>query len=100
MVTAHDIDPYFRVRMQGVIQKYVDSSVSSTVNLAQDIDVKTVADIYITAYKAGLKGITVYREGSREGILVTDAAADDNTPRPSDTPLKGGFRRLPAKFPP
>ncbi|MCG8604784.1 adenosylcobalamin-dependent ribonucleoside-diphosphate reductase [bacterium] len=72
VVTAHDIDPYFRVKMQGVIQKYVDSSVSSTVNLAEDIELKTVADIYITAYKAGLKGITVYREGSREGILKTD----------------------------
>ncbi len=89
VVTAHDIDPYFRVKMQGVIQKYVDSSVSSTVNLPHDIDVKTVADIYITAYKAGLKGITVYREGSREGILVTDAA--ENTPRPSDAALKGGL---------
>ncbi len=91
VVTAHDIDPYFRVKMQGVIQKYVDSSVSSTVNLAQEIDVKTVADIYITAYKAGLKGITVYREGSREGILVTDAAADTPRQASPDTPLKGGF---------
>ncbi|MFQ5602027.1 MAG: adenosylcobalamin-dependent ribonucleoside-diphosphate reductase [bacterium] len=72
VVTAHDIDPYFRVKMQGAIQKYVDSSVSSTVNLPEDIDVNAVADIYITAYKAGLKGITVYREGSREGILKTD----------------------------
>ncbi len=88
VVTAHDIDPYFRVKMQGVIQKYVDSSVSSTVNLAQEIDVKTVADIYITAYKAGLKGITVYREGSREGILVTDAG---DAARSADPALKGGF---------
>ena len=58
--------------MQGVIQKYIDSSISSTVNLAEDITVETVADIYMTAYKSGLKGITVYREGSREGILVTE----------------------------
>jgi len=72
VVTAHDIDPYFRVKMQGVIQKYVDSSISSTVNLPEDISIDTVADIYITAYKAGLKGITVYREGSREGILQTE----------------------------
>lgn len=69
VVTAHDINPYFRVRMQGIIQKYVDSSVSSTVNLPEDIKKETVADIYITAYQSGLKGITVYREGSREGIL-------------------------------
>ena len=72
VVTAHDIDPYFRVKMQGVIQKYIDSSISSTVNLKQNIDKKTVADIYMTAYKADLKGITVYREGSREGILITN----------------------------
>lgn len=72
IVTSHDIDPYFRVKMQGVIQKYIDSSISSTVNLAEDIDLDTVADIYMYAYKNGLKGITVYREGSREGILVTD----------------------------
>jgi ribonucleoside-diphosphate reductase alpha chain len=75
VVTAHDIDPYFRVRMQGVIQRWIDSSISSTVNLPNDVSVETVADIYVTAYRAGLKGITVYREGSREGILVTDKDA-------------------------
>jgi len=72
VVSSHNIDPYFRVKMQGVIQNYIDSSISSTVNLAEDITVDTIADIYITAYKAGLKGITVYREGSREGILLTE----------------------------
>jgi len=72
VVTAHDIDPYFRVKMQGVIQKYIDSSISSTVNLKENIQKETVADIYMTAYKANLKGITVYREGSREGILITE----------------------------
>ena len=77
VVTAHDIDPYFRVKMQGVIQKYIDSSISSTVNLKQNIDKKTVADIYMTAYQADLKGITVYREGSREGILITDDNKED-----------------------
>jgi ribonucleoside-diphosphate reductase alpha chain len=72
VVTAHDIDPYFRVKMQGVIQKYIDSSISSTVNLKENVQKETVADIYMTAYKANLKGITVYREGSREGILITE----------------------------
>ena len=72
VVTAHNIDPFFRVKMQGIVQNYIDSSISSTVNLAEDIKVETVADIYMTAYKSGLKGITVYREGSREGILVTE----------------------------
>ena len=72
VVTAHKIDPYFRVKMQGTIQKYIDSSISSTVNLPNEITVDTIADIYMTAYEAGLKGITVYREGSREGILITE----------------------------
>lgn len=72
VVTAHNIDPFFRVKMQGILQKYIDSSISSTVNLAEDISEETVGDIYIAAYKANLKGITVYREGSREGILITE----------------------------
>tara|TARA_B100000029_G_scaffold153250_2_gene148433 strand:+ start:2539 stop:4941 length:2403 start_codon:yes stop_codon:yes gene_type:complete len=82
VVTAHHIDPYFRVKMQGVIQNYIDSSISSTVNLAEEITVDTVADIYMTAYEAGLKGITVYREGSREGILVSEKQETD-APKPS-----------------
>lgn len=72
VVTAHDIDPYFRVKMQGTIQKYIDASISSTVNLPEDVAVETVANIYQAAYKAGLKGITVYREGSRDGILISE----------------------------
>lgn len=72
VVTAHEIDPYFRVKMQGIIQKYIDTSISSTVNLHSDVSKETVADIYMTAYHAGLKGITVYRESTREGILITE----------------------------
>ena len=72
VTTAHKIDPFFRVKMQGTVQKYIDSSISSTVNLQEDIPVETVADIYMKAYENGLKGITVYREGSREGILITN----------------------------
>jgi ribonucleoside-diphosphate reductase alpha chain len=78
VVTAHNVDPYFRVKMQGVVQKYIDSSISSTVNLAEETTVDTVADIYMKAYKADLKGITVYREGSREGILITDEKSSEN----------------------
>ncbi len=85
IVTAHEIDPYFRVKMQGVIQKYIDSSISSTVNLAEDINLDTVADIYMSAYQSGLKGITVYREGSREGILVTDKKESKNKKESADT---------------
>ena len=77
VVTAHDVNPYFRVKMQGEVQKYIDSSISSTVNLAEETTVETIADIYMTAYKGNLKGITVYREGSREGILITDKKAEE-----------------------
>ena len=78
VTTAHKIDPFFRVKMQGTVQKYIDSSISSTVNLQEDIPVETVADIYMKAYENGLKGITVYREGSREGILITNDNKDND----------------------
>jgi len=99
VVTAHDIDPYFRVKMQGVIQKYVDSSISSTVNLAEDVSVETVADIYMTAYKAGLKGITVYREGSRDGILQTEEYAKKKEAEKSAKSAEGKHKRSPRERP-
>jgi ribonucleoside-diphosphate reductase alpha chain len=70
-VTAHKIDCDHRVRLQGVVQKYVDTSISSTINLPKDASVETVASIYSSAWKEGLKGITVYREGSRKGVMVS-----------------------------
>ena len=95
VVTAYDIDPFFRVKMQSVIQKYTDSSISSTVNLAEDTKIETIADIYITAYKAGLKGITVYREGSREGILSSTKAETvsvENVETSSDNEINPRYR--------
>lgn len=70
-VTSHNISPNFRVDMQATLQKYIDHSISSTVNLPKDTTVETVKDIYLRAWKKGCKGITVYREGSREGVLST-----------------------------
>ena len=64
-----------RVRMQAAIQKHIDSCISSTVNLPADITLEEVEKIYFLAWKLGCKGITVYREGSREGILVTEEEA-------------------------
>ena len=86
VTTAHQIDPFFRVKLQGVIQRFVDSSISSTVNLPQDISAETVAEIYMAAYHEGLKGITVYREGSREGILISNeqSQAQGNEPPPHE----------------
>lgn len=85
VTTAHKIDPFFRVKMQGTVQKFIDSSISSTVNLQEDIPVETVADIYMKAYENGLKGITVYREGSREGILITNDDKDKNKKSSTDS---------------
>lgn len=70
-VTSHDIEPEMRVRTQAAIQKHIDSCISSTVNLPTDITIEGVEKIYFLAWKLGCKGITVYREGSREGILLT-----------------------------
>ena len=95
VVTAHNVDPFFRVKMQGVVQKYIDSSISSTVNLAEETTVDTVADIYMTAYKADLKGITVYREGSREGILITDEKSSENKSTDINTSEKKTARNRP-----
>ena len=74
-VTAHQISPEMRVHMQAAIQRHIDHSISSTVNLAHDTPPEEVERIYFQAWKLGLKGITVYREGSREGILITEAQA-------------------------
>lgn len=71
-VTAHRISPVQRVRMQGVIQKHIDSAISSTVNLPANTTAEQVGEIYMLAWKEGCKGITVYREGSRESILISE----------------------------
>ena len=70
-ITAHQIKGEMRVRMQAAIQKHIDTAISSTVNLPQDVSTEEVAKIYFQAWKLGCKGITIYREGSREGILET-----------------------------
>lgn len=93
-VTSHEIEPEMRVRMQAVIQKHIDSCISSTVNLPTDITLDEVEKIYFLAWKLGCKGITVYREGSREGILVTEGQAkarhtNDETKLPTQTQDEG-----------
>ncbi|HET9000400.1 MAG TPA: adenosylcobalamin-dependent ribonucleoside-diphosphate reductase [bacterium] len=69
-VTAHEIQPEMRVRMQATIQKHIDHSISSTVNCPADVTEEDVARIYFHAWKQGCKGITVYRADSRENILT------------------------------
>lgn len=68
--TANDIDWVAKVKMQGAIQKWVDHSISVTVNLPNNVSEELVADVYRTAWESGCKGITVYRDGCREGVLL------------------------------
>ncbi len=67
--TAHHVNPEKRVEIQGKCQQYVDHSISSTVNLPESIEPETISNIYLHAWKQGLKGITVYRDGSRYPVL-------------------------------
>src|SRR5207247_2311520 len=74
-VTAHQIKPEMRLKRQAAIQKHIDHSISSTVNLPRDATLEDVERVYLLAWKLGAKGITVYRESSREGILITEEQA-------------------------
>ncbi len=68
--TANDIDWVAKVKMQGAIQKWVDHSISVTVNLPNNVSEALVADVYRTAWECGCKGVTVYRDGCRSGVLI------------------------------
>ena len=70
--TANDVDWLKKVEMQGRLQRHVDHSISVTVNLPSDITEEMVAKVYETAWKSGCKGCTVYRDGSRSGVLITE----------------------------
>ena len=76
--TANDIDWVAKVKMQGAIQKWVDHSISVTVNLPNEVTEELVADVYRTAWECGCKGITVYRDGCRDGVLLDVNAKDKN----------------------
>ena len=68
--TANDIDWVAKVKMQGAIQKWVDHSISVTVNLPNNVSEELVAQVYRTAWESGCKGVTVYRDGCRDGVLL------------------------------
>ncbi|MDR2123085.1 MAG: adenosylcobalamin-dependent ribonucleoside-diphosphate reductase [Flavobacteriaceae bacterium] len=70
--TSPEIDWIKRVEMQALVQKYTTHSISSTINLPSDVEVDKVGEIYIESWKQGLKGITVYRDGSRSGVLISN----------------------------
>ncbi len=70
--TASEIDWVKRVKLQSVVQKYTTHSISSTINLSSNVSVDQVGSIYLEAWRKGLKGITVYRDGSRSGVLIAN----------------------------
>ena len=69
--TANDVDWMEKVKMQGAIQKWVDHSISVTINLPNDVSEELVGQLYVEAWKCGCKGCTVYRDGSRSGVLIS-----------------------------
>ena len=81
--TSNDVDWMEKVRMQGRIQKWVDHSISVTINLPSDVSEEMVNNLYVEAWKSGCKGCTVYRDGSRSGVLV---ALENKTKKKDDAP--------------
>ncbi|MBE0428577.1 MAG: vitamin B12-dependent ribonucleotide reductase [Thermoleophilia bacterium] len=103
-VTAHDVTPEWHVRMQAAFQKYTDNAVSKTVNFPHDASVADVDQVYMLAFKTGCKGVTIYRDGSRESQVlniggVGKAAAPEILPgqvkpRPRPNYISGGTHKL------
>lgn len=88
-VTAGDIKPIDRIKMQEAFQKHIDASISSTINLPYETTVEEVEDIYMKAWQHNLKGITIYRAGcAREGVLVSDDKYIDNDKKIETSPQK------------
>ena len=85
--TANDVDWLMKVRMQGAIQKWVDHSISVTVNLPNDVDEALVNRLYIEAWRSGCKGCTIYRDGSRAGVMVA-VQKKDKKKKPVMPPVK------------
>ena len=87
--TSHEVSPYAKIKLQSIIQPWIDHSISVTYNLPNEATEEEVSKLYLEAWKHGLKGLTVYRDGSRDGILNTDRVKDefpqyDGVTRPKD----------------
>ncbi|MDY2828724.1 MAG: adenosylcobalamin-dependent ribonucleoside-diphosphate reductase [Sodaliphilus sp.] len=80
--TSNDVDWVNKVKMQGAVQKWVDHSISVTINLPNDVSEEMVNKLYVEAWKCGCKGCTVYRDGSRSGVLVTISKNDKKDEKP------------------
>ena len=82
--TANDVDWLMKVKMQGAIQKWVDHSISVTVNLPNNVDEELVNQLYVEAWRSGCKGCTIYRDGSRAGVMISMK----NEKKPQEVPCK------------
>ena len=76
--TSSDVDWLSKVKMQGEVQKWVDHSISVTINLPKDVSEELVDKLYVTAWQSGCKGVTVYREGSRAGVLIGNGKLNED----------------------
>ncbi|RUT77987.1 adenosylcobalamin-dependent ribonucleoside-diphosphate reductase [Ancylomarina longa] len=86
--TSNDVDWLQKVRMQGKVQKWVDHSISVTVNLPNDVSESLVGELYIEAWKSGCKGCTVYRDGSRSGVLIANDSKEEMKDIPEKRPVE------------
>ena len=93
--TANDVDWVNKVRMQGEVQKWVDHSISVTINLPNDISEEMVGRLYVEAWRSGCKGCTVYRDGSRTGVLV---ALSDNDKKKEQEKEKAENKETAARY--
>ncbi|MCH7737130.1 MAG: adenosylcobalamin-dependent ribonucleoside-diphosphate reductase, partial [Chloroflexi bacterium] len=99
---SHDISPEWHVKMQGAVQEYIDNSVSKTINFPNDATVEDIAGAYMLAYELGCKGITVYRDGSKEGQVLSTGGSGQTgteeaevlTPRKRPQSIRGVTERV------
>lgn len=84
--TANDVDWLMKVKMQGAIQKWVDHSISVTVNLPNDVDEELVNRLYVEAWRSGCKGCTIYRDGSRAGVMISVSGKDRKNDKHDNCP--------------
>ena len=89
IATAQTINPFDRVQVQGKWQEYIDASISSTVNLKEEVDEETIAKLYVAAWECGCKGLTVYRAGcKKDGVLTVDKPKEEKPTTPSENTIQ------------
>ena len=86
--TSNDVDWLSKVTMQGAVQKWVDHSISVTINLPNDVSEELVGELYLKAWEVGCKGVTVYRDGSRSGVLIANDEKKEENNKLTSFPIK------------